>query len=382
MNDLYLIGNGFDLAHGLETSYNHFLLWYLNDFLKNFWQKDHFEDELMTIDRMGARWHFPDKFDTIPNLIQFLEQYQYKRKAKCDFFEKIIKNYRDYKWVDIEYEYYMALVNFYKKLNKVEDINEGTDIEKQKKEKEKEQIAKSLEDLNNCFTFILNKLEEYLDFARKKPFDKIMQIEEILFEEAGTPETREIEYFKEISEKNSEKFIEEKLFVSFNYTATMESYLRNSKHEKNLIYIHGELNDPSNPVIFGYGDEMDPHYEKIENLNNNEFLKNIKSFNYFKTDNYQKVIRFIEGVDREYTVKVLGHSCGLSDRILLNTIFEHPNCIAIKIYYYQKSETENDYFEKTQEISRHFKASMKGEMRKKIVPFEQSIPLPQNPKDN
>lgn len=27
MNDLYLIGNGFDLAHGLKTSYNDFLLW-------------------------------------------------------------------------------------------------------------------------------------------------------------------------------------------------------------------------------------------------------------------------------------------------------------------------------------------------------------------
>jgi len=145
----------------------------------------------------------------------------------------------------------------------------------------------------------------------------------------------------------------------------------------NVINIHGKLNDPDNPIIFGYGDEMDPHYEKIENLNNNEFLRNIKSFGYFRTDNYQKVIRFIEGVYNEFTVKILGHSCGLSDRILLNTIFEHPNCKAIKIYYYQKSETENDYFEKTQEISRHFKASGKGDMRTKIVPFSKSTPMPQ-----
>ena len=133
--------------------------------------------------------------------------------------------------------------------------------------------------------------------------------------------------------------------------------------------------NPSNPIVFGYGDEMDPHYEKIENLNNNEFLRNIKSFGYSRTDNYQRVLRFIEGKYNPFTVKILGHSCGLSDRILLNTIFEHPNCKAIKIYYYQKSETENDYFEKTQEISRHFKASGKGDMRTKIVPFSQSVPL-------
>jgi len=142
-----------------------------------------------------------------------------------------------------------------------------------------------------------------------------------------------------------------------------------------LVNIHGGLSDQSNPIIFGYGDEIDSHYEKIENLNNNELLKNIKSFGYFRTNNYQRVNSFIEGEGKGFTVKILGHSCGLSDRILLNTIFDHPNCKAIKIYYYQKSETENDYFEKTQEISRHFKASGKGDMRTKIVPFSQSIPL-------
>ena len=30
MNRLVLIGNGFDLAHGLNTSYKHFICWYLN----------------------------------------------------------------------------------------------------------------------------------------------------------------------------------------------------------------------------------------------------------------------------------------------------------------------------------------------------------------
>lgn len=29
MNRLILIGNGFDLAHGMKTSYNDFILWYL-----------------------------------------------------------------------------------------------------------------------------------------------------------------------------------------------------------------------------------------------------------------------------------------------------------------------------------------------------------------
>ncbi len=379
MNDLYLIGNGFDLAHGLETSYNHFLLWYLNDSLQSCNSKSFFNDKLITIQRDGYQYSSLENYGSLKELLGEMKRMKFSIKYNHDFFKNIVESYRDYKWVDIEYEYYMALVNRFKKLDNVENKIEWDDSRKQN---EKEKINKDLEILNDCFAFILNKLEEYLDFARKKPFDKNKQIEEILFEETGVYLLGGDELIEKEIEKMYGESSEEKLFVCFNYTFTLERYLKHSSFESNLIYIHGELDEPSNPVIFGYGDEMDPFYEKIENLNSNEFLKNIKSFNYFKTDNYQRVLRFIDGKDRDFTVKILGHSCGLSDRILLNTIFEHDNCRHIKIYYYQKNKIENDYFEKTQEISRHFNASSKGEMRKKIVPFKRSSSLPQNPKDN
>ena len=34
MNRLVLIGNGFDLAHGLKTSYEDFIYWYFSIFIK------------------------------------------------------------------------------------------------------------------------------------------------------------------------------------------------------------------------------------------------------------------------------------------------------------------------------------------------------------
>lgn len=71
----------------------------------------------------------------------------------------------------------------------------------------------------------------------------------------------------------------------------------------------------------------------------------------------------------------MGHSCGLSDRVLLNSVFENENCKSIKIYYYQKSKEANDYFEKVLDISRHFKPESKNEMRLKIVPFVDCKPL-------
>lgn len=360
MNDLYLIGNGFDLAHGLKTSYNHFLLWYLKNAIAGSPSHHYFEDDLLKIEG-NAFWHLSDEHTSIRQVLDIFNQASTSIVYKHDFFKKIIESYRDYKWVDIEYEYYIALVKLYKDL----ELNPHT----------RKSVLKELMQLNSCLDFVKRKLVEYLLSIKISSNLVNKQFEEILFEETGIPEAREEEYFDRAFNGNGEPIKEEKLFVCFNYTDTMALYLKHSSYENNLIYIHGELERNSNPIIFGYGDEMDPHYEKIENLNTNEFLRNIKSFGYFRTSNYQRVNSFINGEGKEFTVKILGHSCGLSDRILLNTIFEHHNCKAIKIYYYQKSETENDYFEKTQEISRHFKASGKGDMRTKIVPFSQSVPL-------
>ena len=145
-------------------------------------------------------------------------------------------------------------------------------------------------------------------------------------------------------------------------------------------YIHGKLNDNYNPIIFGYGDETDDNYEKIEKLNNNELLNHMKSFAYLKTSNYRDLFNFLDSSD--FDVHILGHSCGLSDRLLFTHIFEHNNLNSVKIYYYQKSEIENDFFEKTQNISRYFRLDSKHRMRTKVVPFNESKPLTTFTKQN
>ncbi len=60
MNRIILIGNGFDLAHGMKTSYN--------DFLKDFWKntisevhksegKEIFENDDIIIKNVPSLWH-------------------------------------------------------------------------------------------------------------------------------------------------------------------------------------------------------------------------------------------------------------------------------------------------------------------------------------
>ena len=74
-----------------------------------------------------------------------------------------------------------------------------------------------------------------------------------------------------------------------------------------------------------------------------------------------------------FQVYIMGHSCGYSDRTLLNMIFEHKNCVSIKPYYYQKSEKIDDFDDNTLNINRTF--NDKKHMLDKIVNKTQCEPL-------
>ena len=142
------------------------------------------------------------------------------------------------------------------------------------------------------------------------------------------------------------------MLLSFNYTKTASLYIPEKEEYFTVNYIHGKLDNPES-VIFGYGDELDEKYKQLQNLNDNECLKNVKSIKYLEADNYRKVLQFIESAP--FQICIMGHSCGNSDRTLLNTIFEHENCISIKPYYHKRPNGSDDYIEIVQNISRNFK---------------------------
>ena len=161
------------------------------------------------------------------------------------------------------------------------------------------------------------------------------------------------------------------MLLNFNYTFVADKYCENN--EKCIIdHIHGTVKSPDK-MIFGYGDELDDDYKSISKKNDNEYLENIKSIRYLETSNYRKMLSFIESAP--FQVYIMGHSCGNSDRTLLNTIFEHQNCVSIKPFYYKRLDGSDDYIEIVKNISRNFK-DMKM-MRDKVVNKEYCIPLPQ-----
>ena len=352
MNKLLIIGNGFDLAHGLKTRYSDFLVWYLDSVLERFKREYKYEDELIVIHEVLIK--LPSiKIENLEQFQKHLQEFpEIRLKHNSDFFKDLIQRANDKNWVDIESEYYRKLVKMFKDAEK-NDFNYW------------ETEFKAISNFNNKFAFIKTLFFRYLESLPVNDGIINSSIETNLEQIIYDPDC-------ELSEKNKDDSVR---ILNFNYTSTLDLYVNSLKIDLpyEVISIHGNIKQGLDSIIFGYGDEMDPYYQKLENLNSNELLKNIKSFGYLKNGNYQKFRLFTD--KGKFKVYILGHSCGLSDRILLNSIFEHKNCESIEIFYHKRSAVDNDYTEKTMEISRHFGPQNKDKMRTIIVPFDKCRPL-------
>lgn len=401
MNRIILIGNGFDLAHGLPTSYSDFIKFYWYswaDFQMENEVPPEYSDGLVSIKR-GSKGLCNSlrkpRIDTLDDFVHLLKKDPESNLSfTCALFQMINKLHEESGWVDIENEYYSVLkttLPFWegpdKPYSNPGDLN--TDLNRIK-----ENLVAFLQGVQD--KLIRNEIiKPSIDKIIYEPFcpeDISVQGQETFIRflkdrwedaQSGNESARKqvahnygIDYFYFRSEIETYKkdytdltdhidrimrneadiaryfrLPDQILLLNFNYTKTADLYIPQSS-EFTVNHIHGELNNKKNPIIFGYGDEMDEHYKKIANLNDNGFLTNIKSIRYLETDNYRKLLRFIDSAP--YQIYIMGHSCGNSDRTLLNTLFEHRNCLSIKPYYHKKADGTDNYIDIIQNISRDF----------------------------
>ena len=366
MNRLILIGNGFDLAHNMKTSYKDFILDYLSSSFEKANRMGHYQDDLMLVTK---NYYFRNNLTShknsfnewdIKEFSRYIEgdfympisvwnsayidntpEYKYSVQCYSNFLRKLIKQYKEYNWVDVENEYYQLLCDLSTKKDGLKEI---------------EQLNKEFQNIQVLLHDYLDKVEQdYVNenslYFRKDILTK--QLTDNLYNNNSKPESV--------------------LFLNFNYTITIKYYFTEIQKiipNSTIINIHGELKNKDNPVIFGYGDEDDEtNFKLIEKYD--ECLKYVKTYWYLRTNNYQKLMDFVSSND--YEVYIMGHSCGLSDKTLLSEIFNNENCRKIKALTYQKRNNEDlninstDYIDKTYQIGRIFKN--KGDMRKKLVPF-------------
>ncbi len=401
MNKLILIGNGFDLAHGLKTSYKDFIFWYLDECFNEagIYANGHsYEDDFV---RVEVRDHYrvidlaqnagesgisrslyeknifsfylnyESKKYTIPASLydkydSLSENLAHKFEFKSIFFEKLVNTCLDCGWVDIEQGYFDQLVEL------------GGNI-KNFKEFDSDEVRI----LNNEFSYLKSKLEEYLTvqdnfFKLNSKISPLIDfIENFKINDISHVITSEIidgnliDYSQDINNQSV-------YALNFNYTNTFKPYLQKIQesekfHAVEENHIHGQLNNPNNPIIFGFGDEHNKEYLQFEEQSNNDVFEHVKSYHYLKNANYSNLIRFLN--QGNFRVYILGHSCGLSDRTMFKEIFDHEKCKSVRIFHYTNSEGKNDFFDKTINLGRHF--TDKGRMRRLIINLNEDDAIPQ-----
>jgi hypothetical protein len=224
----------------------------------------------------------------------------------------------------------------------------------------------AVEQLHWEFSFIKKELVKYLKEQIPENINDIEEDENIKRHICSSVNPNE--FYKR---KPTDASIGETLFLSVNYTDTEQLYTKYVKNE--VIYLHGELKNPDNPIIFGYGlDESGDEYRRLQSRGN-QYLENMKSVRYFEMSNYNKLREFID--NDEYQVFVMGHSCGASDSILLKKLFRNDNCLSIKIFYYKNYNNNSDnYGDVRNNIEQYFNDNME-KMRDILVTKEDSEPL-------
>lgn len=392
MNRLIILGNGFDLAHGLKTKYC--------DFIENYWlsiKENRIDDKFIEFLPHTNNVRFETPCKSLKEISNFLGGQEYINGRtirfsdgsiltfKNVFFQKLLEFHSETNWVDIEMEYY----NFAKNIIKGQQwsYDEENIFTKFKR------LNKEIISIYDAFhDYLFNNVSKEIKKVKNKEFEELFKVEKISQKNVNLIRQQfsfknqkklfgglnEIDDPYDFTEYFGNEQFDDTCILNFNYTNTINHYFSNTNRDELIINIHGEINRKGHPILLGFGDESDEYYKQIEDLNQNEYLRFMKSSHYLKNKNYKNLFDFIELGN--FQVHLLGHSCALSDRTLLKAIFENDFCLSIKPYYFEYQKPNeygevNNYSEIVKNISRHF--SNKMMMREKVVNFMYCDPLPQ-----
>ncbi|MCR9174177.1 MAG: bacteriophage abortive infection AbiH family protein [bacterium] len=331
-NRIVIIGNGFDLAMGLRSRYSDYIDYSVyrpiremlkysemtceSDLLKVRVKDDFFYHFINEVERTVKLVNQSDSFSSLEgNTNKALSI-----KVKNDFVNQLLRN-NGTNWIDIESFYYQALKRAYYQTDPFGSRGRAMG-------------ALPLSVISEGMNILENGFKEYLtselvQFKKDFNTDLIKEFRKVLFKVINAKGNEQREFM--MRRHNCESSVTEDpnkiLFLNFNYTDIFSQVMdaHNGEASKySHIQIHGTLDSEENPVIFGYGDDTTEVYQEFELTEDSIYLERVKSMQYSRNYNYQNLLSFIENA--VYEVFVIGHSCGLSDKTMLSTIFDNENC--------------------------------------------------------
>jgi hypothetical protein len=362
-----LIGNGFDRAHGLETSYDQFILWLIKEVILN--DKNYvackniihfipgnqdlteFKKKVMNVSSFTElselkELKLPKSYipqttarvfkssnskPTFPkNMLTPHEYYNnqnpsfHELKSNNKIIVKCIENSPTENWSGIEHLYleiYQDAIKMRVSKNEFVMLNAG-------------------------FKFLKEQLIKYLQL---KTLNNQLKLREDIISMLGLVEGK-------ISTRH--------YYINYNYTPTLNQYLEHfGVDKKKAIHIHGSLENPED-IIFGYGSKDESVAQSIMNSNtyglSNSKLLGVPSL---------RVIR--DKLDKyKFDLNILGHSCSKSDGLSLSIFLKHKNLNSIRIN--ARSEEEREALHKNlnnisqAESTRYFDREYKGTFNSKV----------------
>ena len=309
---VFILGNGFDLAHGLKTKYTHFLDGYPKEELqKNIWF-NHFNKKK---EEIGENW-FNIEEEIYKVLTKEINNRSSDVGSKTYVWHNIYKLTPD----EIAKELYEGSIIIKKGYRAFKDIDFATHSLRFFVDQFGKYLSEQLDDLN------LTPKPKFQEFLKNG----------ILFN------SKFHQYFSKIR------------IVNFNYTNTFEKLYsgyfcsEDGTLDISTYYVHGSIN--KNNLVLGTQDLLDLDLSYLyKNRDPREspfriFTKESQRFDYGTNKEYQKLLKELEETSRKsITFHIIGHSLDKADHKILNKILcysgSEGNIGDINIYRYKDNES-------------------------------------------
>lgn len=327
--NILIIGNGFDLAHGLPTKYEDFL-----NFIYAFkWFNK--QQNKFTFDEKNKKFKdfIHDLVNKETNAAKRNELYDLiEENSWIEYFEKSKK---DGGWVDFERDIskvIQALDRIRKKEKEfLRNIPNGTEFQVDDYDRK---IIRNLKILNTSIIRV-NELEK-IKIRLLGDLNKVTRCLEIYLEEFGDNFGITMK-LPDIEELGRVKYI-----LSFNYTHTFQRLYQGANEKIDYDYIHGEIKQESDlktcNLILGIDEYLD------QNLRNqdNEYIQFKKFFQRIYKKTGCKYIDWKKSINagcssQKHNIFIYGHSLDVTDGDILKDLIEIDNAKTTIFYHSQEA---------------------------------------------
>lgn len=342
MKKMLVIGNGFDLAHELKTSYKDFITFYNR--MVNIHAEIEGEDAkaFLTFDKSKIKFKdSKDKKDVYYITKEDIEKFEDNDQEKgkniwIDYIKDICEKQgqaENERWYDIENhikEVIESLAYIDNHLKEVFELKNPQQNDSSSKNdlhlhRSFETIKYLVEQLGDLKEDINRKNLEKLKNRLYEDLKKIIHILELYFKILiNRKEMKSKDLFKDI--------IKADYFVSFNYTHTLEEIYKIKA--ENISYIHGKISlaneQKESNIVFGIGKEI----KGIKDLNRYDYIRFQKYYQRVvkQTDNqYKEWLSCCEDEQESLAIFIFGHSLDETDGDVIRNLIE---CKVATIYIF------------------------------------------------